>query len=417
MKKEAVARELGLTAGASGGPPAAAKPRLLLVDDERHVLDALALHFRRKYDVVTRTSGKAALEALEDGEFVAVVSDLRMPHMSGLELLAEVKLRAPGTTRLLLTGFADLSSAITAINDAGIHRLLTKPCPAAQVAKALDEAIAAAAERRTDKVDEKMIRLGRQATLGTMAGSIGQEIGNLVGALSSSLEQLQQQVERGEVPASADLGMLGIVKSRLVEHTKALKELSGPRSNGRTMLDAGAVACRAVDVLKKTGVMRLARVNVDLPVAPAYVDGDPALLEVCLINLLKNAAEALVEKIEWASMTGRRVAATDAPRITVGISVKNGEMVEIVVEDNGPGIPESARNQLFKPYFTTRTNSGGTGLGLAIVKETIEQHGGRVSVESKLEEGSRFILHLPVSGFPALPVRIAPVLRLVPPTR
>ena len=53
---------------ASGGPPVAVKPRLLLVDDERHVLDGLALHLRRKYDVVVRTSGAAALDALEEGE-------------------------------------------------------------------------------------------------------------------------------------------------------------------------------------------------------------------------------------------------------------------------------------------------------------------------------------------------------------
>ena len=417
MKKEAVARELGLTARVSGGPPANAKPRLLLVDDERQVLDALALHFRRKYEVVTKTSGKAALEALEEGEFVAIVSDLRMPHMNGLELLAEVKRRAPGTTRLLLTGFADLTSAITAINEAGIHRLLTKPCPAAQVARALDEALAAADDARVDKVDEKMIRLGRQATLGTMAGSIGQEIGNLVGALSSSLEQLQEQVERGEVPASADLGLLGIVKSRLVEHTKALKDLSSPRSNGRTMVDAGALACRAVDVLKKTGVMRIARVNIEMPVTAAYVDGDAALLEVCFINLLKNSAEALVEKIELASLAGRRVVSTDAPRIDVRISSKEDGLVEIVIEDNGPGISDSEREKVWKPYFTTRGPTGGTGLGLAIVRETVERHGGRVSLESKLGEGCRFVLQLPGSGCPSLPARMAPVLRLVPPAR
>lgn len=417
MKKEAVARELGLTARASGGPPADAKPRLLLVDDERHVLDALALHFRRKYEVITKTSGKAALEALESGEFVAVVSDLRMPHMNGLELLAEVKRRAPGTTRLLLTGFADLTSAITAINDAGIHRLLTKPCPAAQVARALDEALAAAEEARAEKVDEKMLRLGRQATLGTMAGSIGQEIGNLVAALSSSLEQLQTQVERGEVPASADLGLLGIVRSRLVDHTKALRDLSTPRSNERMTVDVGALACRAVDVLKKTGVMRIARVSVDVPVTAAYVDGDPALLEVCFINLLKNAAEALVEKIELASLAGRRASSQDAPMIELRIGTKEDGLVEIVVEDNGPGICESDREKVWKPYFTTRGSTGGTGLGLAIVRETIGQHGGRVSLESDVGEGSRFFVQLPASGCPPLPARAAPVLRLVPALR
>jgi len=404
----------------SGGPPAVAKPRLLLVDDERQVLDGLTLHLCRKYEVVARTSGAAALEALAtNGPFSAVISDQRMPHMSGVELLAEVRERAPQVARVLLTGYADLASAIAAVNDAGVHRFLTKPCPPAQLAKALDEALESAKQPHTDKVDERMTRLGRQATLGTMAGSIGHEIGNLVASLAGSLELVQQQVDRGELPASEDIGLIGLVKNRLQEHTRALKDLARPRDREIEILDAGGLVCTTVEMLKRTGILRVARTQIDLPNSPLYVDVDRALLEGVLINLLKNAAEALAEKAEAFSRAGRDD--DEIPLITVSVEPRGHEALAIVVEDNGPGVARENLDRLFKTYFTTKTGAGGTGLGLAIVRETVEQHGGRIDVVSALGEGTRFTVLLPLSGCPPMGMgdrlgdsRASGIVRLVP---
>lgn len=403
MKKSlgnaAIAQSPTVLAGdVSGGPPAAVKPRLLLVDDERQVLDGLKLHLCRKYDVVARTSGAAALDALEEGEpFSAVISDLRMPNMSGVELLAEVRERAPDVARVLLTGYADLSSAIAAVNDAGAHRFLTKPCPPAQLAKALEEALEAASRTRTSaKVDEHMTRLGRQATLGTMAGSIGHEIGNLVASLAGSLELVQSQVDRGELPASEDIGLIGLVKTRLQEHTRALKDLARPRERRVENLDVGSLVCSSVDMLKKAGILKVARTKIDLPHNAMHIDADRALMEGVLINLLKNAAEALAEKAEASSRAGRDD--DEVPLITVSVEPRGQEAVAIVIEDNGPGVPQENLDRLFKTYFTTKTTAGGTGLGLAIVRETVQQHGGRVDVVSALGEGTRFTVWLPLAG-------------------
>lgn len=388
-------------AAGAGGPPAAAKPRLLLVDDERLVLDGLALHLCRKYDVVVRTSGAAALEALDAGDpFTAVISDLRMPRMDGVELLAEVRNRAPDTTRVLLTGYADVTSAIAAVNEAGVHRFLTKPCPPAQLARALEEALASSAAARGEKVDEHMTRLGRQATLGTMAGSIGHEIGNLVSALAGSLELVQSQVDRGEVPASEDIGLIGMVKNRLQEHTRALKDLARPRQRKVENLDVGMLACASIEMLKKVGVIKVPRTHIDLPTTPLHVDADKALLEGVFINLLKNAAEALAEKAESESRRGRF--SSECPLITVGIERRGEDAVAITVEDNGPGVPRENLDRLFKTYFTTKSSAGGTGLGLAIVRETVEQHGGHIDVVSAVGEGTRFTIELPLSGCPPL---------------
>ena len=120
-----------------------AHPRILCVDDEPNVLEGLRRNLRNGFDVSVSSSGAAALQRLKDGEsFEVIVSDMRMPGMNGALLLAEFRARSPDTVRLLLTGQADLDSAVAAVNEGQIFRFLTKPCPAAALIAALRSAVA-----------------------------------------------------------------------------------------------------------------------------------------------------------------------------------------------------------------------------------------------------------------------------------
>jgi len=114
------------------------KPRILCVDDEKNVLEGLARTLRTLYQVEMSTEGRAAVEILNShGPFAVVLSDLRMPQMSGIEFLAASRTIAPDTTRVLLTGYGDIEAAIGAVNDGNIFRFLTKPCPTDVLVKAL----------------------------------------------------------------------------------------------------------------------------------------------------------------------------------------------------------------------------------------------------------------------------------------
>lgn len=392
----AMANSSTVLAGTGSGSPPVTKPRLLLVDDERQVLDGLALHLRRNYEVVARTSGEEALATLErEADFTAVISDLRMPGMNGVELLTEVRARTPETARILLTGYADVTSAIAAVNDAAVHRFLTKPCAPAQLARALEEAVAAASAGPFGSIDEEMTALGRQATLGTMAGSIGQELSNVVAALAASIETIQSQASRGEVPASEDMGILAMIKNRVHEHTRTLKELSRPRSTQVGPLDVGTMVCAAVELLKKTGTLKVAKTEIRLPFSPLLVEADRSLIEGVMINLLKNAAEAIAEK----GAPKGPIDVADLPLITVSVAPQGEDGVSIVVEDNGVGMTPENLARLFNRYFTTKGDAGGTGLGLLIAKETISRHGGRIDAASIQGVGTRFAIELPLAGW------------------
>lgn len=118
------------------------RTKILCVDDERAVLEGLSLNLRRRFEVLLATSGAEGLELLGTHPGIAVImSDMRMPGMDGATFLARARAVAPDAVRMLLTGQADMDSAIAAINQGQIFRFLTKPCPPASVLAAFDAAV------------------------------------------------------------------------------------------------------------------------------------------------------------------------------------------------------------------------------------------------------------------------------------
>ncbi|WP_333997464.1 HD domain-containing phosphohydrolase [Burkholderia gladioli] len=116
------------TAGSGEDATTAPVPVVLLVDDEPSILSALRRLLRTpRYEVLTAESGAAALELLASTEVDLIISDMRMPNMSGAEFLAHAQALYPGTMRILLTGYSELDSVVRAINEGGVYRYLNKP--------------------------------------------------------------------------------------------------------------------------------------------------------------------------------------------------------------------------------------------------------------------------------------------------
>lgn len=116
--------------------------QILLVDDERNVLDAYRRNLRSEFLLDVAESAQEALELLDrKGPYAVVISDMRMPGMDGIELLRRVRSAAPETVRVMLTGNADTQTAIEAINEGSIFRFLVKPCDKERMAKAITAAL------------------------------------------------------------------------------------------------------------------------------------------------------------------------------------------------------------------------------------------------------------------------------------
>jgi serine/threonine-protein kinase len=122
------------------------KARILFVDDEERIVTALRSIFRVNYHVFTATNGPEALEFVRKFQPHVVVSDQRMPEMTGVELLRQVKAVAPNTVRMLLTGYSDLAAIVGSINDGEVFRFISKPWDKQEIQKTIAEAAAIAFE-------------------------------------------------------------------------------------------------------------------------------------------------------------------------------------------------------------------------------------------------------------------------------
>src|SRR5689334_15278671 len=120
--------------------------QVLIVDDERFVLDAFRRTLRNRYDLLMAGSGAEGLEQLaiaekEDRTVSVIVSDMMMPGMNGAEFLGRARKVAPDTVQMILSGQADLASTVAAVNNGNLFRFLTKPCQPDELCRALDDAL------------------------------------------------------------------------------------------------------------------------------------------------------------------------------------------------------------------------------------------------------------------------------------
>jgi DNA-binding NtrC family response regulator len=117
------------------------KAKVLFVDDEERIVKLLKFMFQSLYTVFTANSGKAALDIIDANKIDVIVSDQRMPGMSGIDLLVEVRKRSPGTIRILLTGYSDLVAIIGAVNEGEVYRFLNKPWSQEEIKATLAECV------------------------------------------------------------------------------------------------------------------------------------------------------------------------------------------------------------------------------------------------------------------------------------
>ncbi|BBH68919.1 hypothetical protein ACTI_56040 [Actinoplanes sp. OR16] len=146
------------------------KPVVLLVDDEETVLQTLALQLGRDHKLLTASDGVEALQVLaEHGPVAAVVSDMRMPNMDGIELMRRISVEYPDTTRVLHTGHGDIDTAIAAINSGGVYRYLPKPAGTDELRSIVGDAVARHGEAMHDReLLDTTLRASVQALFGCL---------------------------------------------------------------------------------------------------------------------------------------------------------------------------------------------------------------------------------------------------------
>ncbi|MEV0902051.1 response regulator [Actinoplanes sp. NPDC049802] len=191
------------------------KPAVLLVDDEESVLATLSLQLGRDHRLLLAADGEEALRRLaEHGPVAAVVSDMRMPGMDGIELLGRIQMEYPDVSRILHTGYGDMNTAIAAINSGGVYRFLPKPAGRADVFDTVKSAVArhdqAMAER---KMLDTTLRTSVQALFGILelASPVGFARAGRIRSLVADLTHTLELDGLWEIEVAAMASQLGAV--------------------------------------------------------------------------------------------------------------------------------------------------------------------------------------------------------------
>jgi signal transduction histidine kinase len=375
----------------------ALRPRVLFVDDEPQILAALRDGLRRRFDVTTALGGEEGLRALsEEGQFAVVVSDFAMPGMNGAQFLSRVRQVAPDAVRVLLTGQAGFDGAVAAVNEGNIFRFLHKPCPRDLLTRALDDAVEHARARTAERqrlareleaMTGHLVRAERLASLGTMTGAVGHEIKNVLVPLVTAVGLIREDAARGQPADGADLDALDQVRDHLSKHATSLLDLGRPSASADVSSDLCAAVRDTVGMLHAAGVLKGAEVDVVLPAAAVSAAIARTEVEQMLMNLVKNAVDALEECGRAKTKISLAVLPPD-----------DGSLARLSIRDNGGGIPGDKLSAIFEPYYTTKTPDRGTGLGLFVIRQIVEKRGGKISVESNVGEGTAFSLDLPLAA-------------------
>lgn len=377
---------------------------VLVVDDEPEHLTLLRTFLEDDWNIVTAGSGAEAVGLVRERTFDVVLSDQRMPGMSGVELLklcAEVQ---PDATRIMLTAWSDSAAMIGAINEGRVFRFLQKPWEPHALFEALREGSERCAYRRAlhhfvaelrrknaeleaslrarEEAQESLLHAERLAAIGQLTTGVVHEIRNHLQVMRGLMEEVEEETQVSpNLSAFLELGMQSL---EMTFHTLDDVNRFARRQNGaisrRAPADLNDIARQAVRFARLDRRLKHASVLEEYGELPP-VSVDAAKLRQVLQNLLRNATDALPAESPYVGVRTER----------------NGGNVRIVVEDNGGGVPAPLRERIWEPFFSTKERDA-LGLGLHICREIVAAHGGVIGCEDRPGGGARFVVDIPIES-------------------
>ena len=388
---------------------------LLIVDDEEGPRQSLWAIFCNEYEILLADAGKAAVELAKNNKVDVAVLDIRMPGMTGTELLEQLKKIDPRIEIIMLTAYQTVETARQAIHF-GACEYLTKPFDITSMSRA----VANAMERRamSDEVQTNMAllknlqdQISHEKLQNELArshqqiyASVLHDINNPLTIVNGLIDLMSMQVTKATSNGNIDLSRmqaqlaqtnrqlrnciaisqryLGFLRPRNDQHgvahvNQALQDvrdllLHHPRL-GKNKLDIQPLDQEAVAAIHG---LDLIQIILNLAVNALQCTADEHRVEISA-RVLPNGVEMPAE--------GETLRFVSEPSFDA-----SAPMLELTVRDDGPGISRANIPNLFEPYFTTRLAESGNGLGLSIVKRLVTGAKGAISVESLEGQGATF---------------------------
>ncbi|MCU0400758.1 MAG: hybrid sensor histidine kinase/response regulator [Algoriphagus sp.] len=352
---------------------------VLYIDDEDNNLKSFRATLRKDFKIFTAIDGEEGLRIAQEEEIHVVIADQRMPGMTGTEFFERMVQINPDPIRILLTGYSDIASVIDAINKGEVYRFIDKPWNIEQIKNSIKNAADIYFMRK--ELKEKNLKLKKlHSEMNQFVYSLSHELRGPLMSISGVSKLAKMEVSDSSVLEYFD--MIDTATGKLDDFI--YKMLDFYRS---TKIDHKVTEIHFHDVVSQQ--MSAYREKFDLSNFHIEVQvnqktpffSDDSKIRVILNNLFSNAVQF------QKSQPGPK-------RISLTVDVFDNQSV-ITLEDNGIGIEERHRNDVFNLFSRATQRNVGTGLGLYMVKEAVEQMGGKIHLESQIHEGTTVTVTLP----------------------
>ncbi|QLA16140.1 sensor histidine kinase [Desulfolutivibrio sulfoxidireducens] len=370
--------------------------RVLLVDDEVEFAALLAERLAaRGLSVVVAHDAEQALRVLRGrsdplapaaAEVDVAVLDVNLPGKSGLDILRELKAELPHVEAIMLTGAAEVGTAVAGMKLGAVDYLL-KPVDV----EVLVAAIRQATGRRAEKLAGlRMIETGKLAAVGGLAEGVAHEINNPVNIMFHEAGWMDDLLADADIPDKelvrelrGSIARIQTQGRRCRSITAKLLSLGGRIDPRPQRIRPDRLAAAALKAAKARAKGLSVRLTSDFARDIPELFVPPAHLEQVFSHLVDNALDAMEDRGGELRITGRR----------------EGDAVVFVVSDTGGGISPASLPHIFDPFFSTKEVGKGSGLGLPICRGIMTTLGGDVQVESQSGQGTSVTVTLPVEPY------------------
>ncbi|UII32485.1 hybrid sensor histidine kinase/response regulator [Fulvivirga ulvae] len=392
------------------------KPKILYVDDEQNNLIVFRSSFRRHYDIYTATSASEGLKIIEENDISIIITDQRMPGMTGIEFLKNLP-EDLLAIRMILTGFSDVSAIIEAINSGKVYRYITKPWNKDELKVTIDNALEALTLKKNN---QELV-----AELQEINEQLEQKVANRTAELEKAFGEIhEQKKELEELNATKDK-FFSIVAHDLRSPVSALAGFSQMLANNGNRLSPEKITAYSKE-LNKSAKNTLSLIENLLTWASTQMnklDHNPDLIDAAdminqtlsQLNTVASSKKIALEKelapdlkifadkdhltLVLRNLISNALKFTnEGGKVTVSTKSVDKSKVEISVADTGIGMGIEKLTNLFS-VGSAQSTSGtagekGTGLGLILCKEFIEKNGGKIEVASLKGMGTTFTITL-----------------------
>lgn len=357
--------------------------KILIIDDDESMRDSCTQVLKKSgYTIETAENGEKGLSMTKELNPDLILLDLKMPGMSGTEVLKLVKDFDPRIIIIIITGYATVESAVDSMKQ-GVYEYLPKPFTPKELRKIVQHGLL----RRKCLMEADRLRNEKEKMRKNFVSLVTHELRSPLSAVQQNLMTITGGM-MGEIPNS----VMDTLK-RLSERIKALIHLindwldlskmeSGEVAIERENIDLKKILTDIIDLFKSSAERQEITLKIDASKDNYIFCGNAQTLEMLFSNLINNA-------IKYNRQGGS---------VTISIEKKD-TTIQIVVKDTGIGIPEDKLPLIFEQFYRIKDKSmvEGSGLGLSIVKKTIDLHQGNIEVSSKVGKGTIFTVKLPTA--------------------